>query len=200
MLPGISECILSCWLWLINTRLYSFWHSILFLLNVVKVTGNGKFVARVSVRKSSRGVRTFIPVADPSILVPEEPSSLTPEETVFAGRSSGLSYTSQTALKTLLKEKSFPLSSGSCQHTWKPWVSSRMCRAGLRGTPWHCGVPRYSQPQLLDWGCGTLCVRERPSTVQTCVCFRSVPHRKQNLASICACLLSALLLLSNSFP
>lgn len=171
---------------------YLMWWKLLEVVNLLLVFQWGS--------KSSRGVRTFIPVADPSILVPEEPSSLTPEETVFAGRSSGLSYTSQTALKTLLKEKSFPLSSGSCQHTWKPWVSSRMCRAGLRGTPWHCGVPRYSQPQLLDWGCGTLCVRERPSTVQTCVCFRSVPHRKQNLASICACLLSALLLLSNSFP
>lgn len=55
--------------------------------------------------------------------------------------------------------------------------------------PAHLGNPQ-GNPCNCTGAAGALCVSAWPSTVQTCVSFMRIPHKKQSLASICAPLLS----------
>lgn len=197
MLPGISECILSWWLWLINTMLYSSWHSFssyLMWWKLLEVV-NSLLIFQWG-NKNNRPMRENLHSCSWScILVPKEPSfPYTWGDNVWClGRSSG-----GQAVPHKLQWRT----------VWRrnPSHGSQGLPAHLKDTPWHCGVPRYwsalwalchtqpsgilhgtavSQGTGVHWG---LCVTHRPSPVQTRVCFTSVPHRKQNLASICACL------------
>lgn len=90
---------------------------------------------REEIRAIGPCVRTFTPAADPSILVPKElgfPDTWGDSVWCLGRGSGGWAVPHKLQWRHSLKERSFLLSSCSCQHTRKPWMSSRMCWAGLR--------------------------------------------------------------------